>query len=723
MGSVFHAGGALPVNCSTYVERQADQAALRAFLNGEYLQIIAPRQMGKTSLIKRLARRLSEIGWRCAYVDLSLLMGFPKAAWYSEFGKILGESLTPDQIPNLTNQIDLRRYLLDGALPYAETQPYIALCLDEVEGASKARDADGKFFSDTFFMTLRNLYNQRDDYEGTLVVALAGAVDPDALVTDPDISPFNVGQEVSLDDFTIAETRTLTDHLSELGRPVDKAVHQAIYDWTGGHPYLTQRLCQMLEQAVLLGDLTTLTADVVTTLVEQSLLEPVSPLERDKNLKHVSKMSEHLSAPATQLWSRLRGGKPVSRREADDATFLELYLTGAVKSRVDQLVIRNQIYQHTFAKTANKPSMLANGQEKRSKPIMKQTVRIFISSTWVDLQSEREAVEKALHRMQEAEFSGMEYFGSRSETPREVSLTEVDRSDIYIGLFAHRYGSGITEGEYRRAREREVPCLIYLKDDNVPVIPAHIERDAEGITKLEALKKELKAKHTISFFTSSDQLATQVVVDLHNALGRKQAAKEETSARQGSTYNINIEHAQGLAIGDGAQVINQPAPSDASEQIHAKLDTLLTGQEGIREGLTDLQTTLVSRYDASEQVIVAKITRHLDQVQSATVQEVLDVVESKTIPDNELQETLTAVEDTLAEVQQLGDKLSNPILVNEADQLAEMIDAPEMDIRHRLKVTLPIIPVLLAYEGEVELNSGLNLETAWQRLVTKIRGE
>ncbi len=304
-----------------------------------------------------------------------------------------------------------------------------------------------------------------------------------------------------------------------------------------------------------------------------------------------------------------------------------------------------------------------------------------------------------------------------------LGRTEVDQSDVYIGLFAHRYGSGITEAEYRRARAREVPCLIYLKDDSVPVIPAHIERDAEGITKLEALKKELKAKHTVSFFTSSDQLATQVVVDLHNVLGRTQATREETLAPQGSTYNINIEHAQGLAIGDSAQVINQSAPFEGSEQVHAKLDTLLTGQEGIREGLTDLQTTLVSRYDASEQAIVAKITRHLDQTQSATVQKVLDAVESKTIPDNELQETLTAVEHTLAEVRQMGDKLSNPILVNEVDQLSEMIDAPKMDVRHRLKVTLPIIPVLLAYEGEVELNSGLNLETAWQRLVTKIRGE
>ena len=121
---------------------------------------------------------------------------------------------------------------------------------------------------------------------------------------------------------------------------------------------------------------------------------------------------------------------------------------------------------------------------------MDKPLRIFISSTWEDLQPEREAVEKALHRMRGAAFVGMEYFGSRPETPKEVSLAEVDRSDVYIGIFAHRYGSGITEAEYRRAQERGIPCLIYFKDDSMSVPSAHREQDPEKITKLEALKDE-----------------------------------------------------------------------------------------------------------------------------------------------------------------------------------------------------------------------------------------
>jgi hypothetical protein len=213
---------------------------------------------------------------------------------------------------------------------------------------------------------------------------------------------------------------------------------------------------------------------------------------------------------------------------------------------------------------------------------MTKPVRIFISSTWEDLQPEREAVEKALQRMQDTTFAGMEYFGSRPETPKEASLAEVDRSHIYVGIFAHRYGSGITEAEYRRAKELGLPCLIYFKDDRVPVLPANIERDPQKTAKLEALKDELNEQHIVSFFTTSDQLATQVVTDLHNFLGREKPS--ERAAPSGSTYQIHIGTARGIAIGDGATVVQQgPAREEMSQLIPSQ-----STQTGSDQRCTDL---------------------------------------------------------------------------------------------------------------------------------------
>jgi len=158
-----------------------------------------------------------------------------------------------------------------------------------------------------------------------------------------------------------------------------------------------------------------------------------------------------------------------------------------------------------------------NPIKQNSTSLRLPVVSVFVSSTWEDLQPERQAVEKALGKLRETKFLGMEYFGSRPETTREVSLKEVDRADVYLGIFAGRYGSGITEAEYRRARERDIPCLIYLKDD-VAITGEGRETDPDKAGKLAALKKELLQNHTITFFKYTDDLTVRVTTDIQRWL-------------------------------------------------------------------------------------------------------------------------------------------------------------------------------------------------------------
>jgi hypothetical protein len=104
------------------------------------------------------------------------------------------------------------------------------------------------------------------------------------------------------------------------------------------------------------------------------------------------------------------------------------------------------------------------------------------------------------------------------------------------------------------------------------------------------------------------------------------------------------------------------------------------------------------------------------------VQAVLDAIEAELVPMGELEETLVAVQHTLSEIQQQGVALPDSALTNEeVEHLSEVVYASKLDAKHKLKVTVPIIPYFLSYEGEVELKSGLNLEAAWKRLVAKIR--
>jgi len=153
---------------------------------------------------------------------------------------------------------------------------------------------------------------------------------------------------------------------------------------------------------------------------------------------------------------------------------------------------------------------------------------VFISSTWVDLQNERAAVERALKRMHNTEFIGMEYFGSQPDRPKKVCMELVSRSHFYVGIFAYRYGSvdpetglSMTELEYRKARECKIPCLIYVKDKNAPVFIDHIERNPEKRAKLAALTEEMLSEHAVSFFTSPEDLAWQVIADLHKLLSKR----------------------------------------------------------------------------------------------------------------------------------------------------------------------------------------------------------
>lgn len=152
---------------------------------------------------------------------------------------------------------------------------------------------------------------------------------------------------------------------------------------------------------------------------------------------------------------------------------------------------------------------------ERETDVQRSPVRVFVSSTWLDLQPERKGVEAALQRLRaDTGFAGMEYFGSRHEDTQRASLDEVDRCHVYVGIFAARYGSGITEDEYRRARTHNLPCFIYFKDESTITLDK-VEKKAKQAAKLRKLKAELRREHTVAEFNSPDDLSAKVTADLH----------------------------------------------------------------------------------------------------------------------------------------------------------------------------------------------------------------
>lgn len=157
---------------------------------------------------------------------------------------------------------------------------------------------------------------------------------------------------------------------------------------------------------------------------------------------------------------------------------------------------------------------------------MQITMRVFVSSTWLDLQPERLSVEKALQRMRQTKLNGMEYFGSRDDNTRQVSLDEVNGSDVYVGIIGGRYGSGITEEEYRRAREKKIPCFLYFKDETSIQTDGR-DSEAQKQELLASWKEELRRTHALGTdaFKTSDDLAARVTADLSNWLFERYGAR------------------------------------------------------------------------------------------------------------------------------------------------------------------------------------------------------
>jgi septation ring formation regulator EzrA len=181
-----------------------------------------------------------------------------------------------------------------------------------------------------------------------------------------------------------------------------------------------------------------------------------------------------------------------------------------------------------------------------------------------------------------------------------------------------------------------------------------------------------------------------------------------------SHYQQEYDELRGQVTGEPPAGMQDSA--DMLRQMDGKLDGLLSGQKAMQDDLDDFRKTLLARFDDSEQTIISTVVQRLDQNQLATVRRILDGIEANRVPESELQETLSAVLQALSEIKQNEAGYYDSRLVSEAANLSEVVDDPKLDVNHKLKVSIPIIPLILSYETEVGLKSGLNLKTAWQRL-------
>lgn len=154
----------------------------------------------------------------------------------------------------------------------------------------------------------------------------------------------------------------------------------------------------------------------------------------------------------------------------------------------------------------------------------KSRLSVFICGTYADLRAERSAIIDAITRMR-FQYGSMELFGARPEAPIDVCLEEVRRSDVLVVVVGHRYGAYVprtntsfTETEYNEGYRLGKSCFVYIRDDNVRILPEDFERDADKLAKLTNFKEALLGRHTVYRFHDPASLALQVTVDLNRSM-------------------------------------------------------------------------------------------------------------------------------------------------------------------------------------------------------------
>ena len=343
----FATGGTLPPGTASYIERSADAELFDALISGTYCSVLCSRQSGKSSLMVHCMERLRARGITCAVLDISAAgTNLNVNQWYNSLLEQLGRRLgmraeVSAFVGQAQGQSPLQKLLsclVDVVLP-AKQGPMV-IFIDEIDFVRSLA-----FETFELFAAIRSMYNLRsvDPEANRLTFCLVGCALPADLIPDPRMTPFNIGKQLTLNDFTMQQALPLVNGLHGLPEP-HRAMHRILY-WTGGHPYLTQRLCEACVEKRVQRD-----ADVDACCMELFFLPDC--MRTEGNLAAVRQRLSGSSSSEREallsLYIRTLKSK-VQRADASTVVAERLKLTGVVAEEDGALRPRNRIYQRVFS--------------------------------------------------------------------------------------------------------------------------------------------------------------------------------------------------------------------------------------------------------------------------------------------------------------------------------------------------------------------------------------
>jgi len=350
--SIYKVGGSLYDNHPTYIYRQADREIYQSLKAREYCYVLNARQTGKSSLRVQTKAKLQAEGIACGEVDMTGVVSNQTTPAQLYIG-IIQELVNSFSLPvDCLNWWRDRRELapiqrfnqfIDKVLLEAITDG-IVIFIDEIDCFLSL-----KFPASDFFSSIRFCYNKRseDPKYQRLTFVLMGVATPSDLIRDKNATPFNIGRAIALTGFQFQEALPLAKGLSLKAENPENVLAE-ILNWTGGQPFLTQKLCQLVLE---LDDRISRNRErqVIDRLVRDRIIKHWESADDPQHLRTIRDRLLNSRQPTIQLLKLYRKIQQKGNVAADRSPQqMELQLSGLVARQGDILTVYNRIYTEVF---------------------------------------------------------------------------------------------------------------------------------------------------------------------------------------------------------------------------------------------------------------------------------------------------------------------------------------------------------------------------------------
>jgi ABC-type branched-subunit amino acid transport system substrate-binding protein len=383
----YTVGGELPIDSPYYIRRNADRNLVKSLKEGKFCYVLNPRQTGKSSLMIQIKHDLEaeRTKYYCSIIYIPTLIDeqetteenlyTPEEQFYESLIDQLAqdfiEPIHKNIVPEFSEWLEqwrndhinfspverLTEFLENQLL--VKNRDKIVIFFDEIDSIFRLNFDKNKFWN--FIQSCYDKCQNIPRYQ-RLTFAIFGVTTLDELIQDQDSKLLKIGQAIELDNFDNSITNQFQEGLKNKfnnNMSLVRTAINAILSWTNGQPFLTNQICQMLQD---INELFPNSKSEIETFIEELVKSKIIDMDNWQVLENKKDETNNLKAIYNQFLTRGRRNPRLLKcyqeilkakqngiDTNDSAEQRELLVSGLVlKTEGGKLKVYNQIYELVF---------------------------------------------------------------------------------------------------------------------------------------------------------------------------------------------------------------------------------------------------------------------------------------------------------------------------------------------------------------------------------------